>query len=389
MRSSKSSTDFEILIVGAGILGLSTAYNLLRCGVKSLAIVDQNGLANSAGSSRGESRIARSIYADSKFTDLALVAFKNDWPRMQSDFGKTLLVPRSAYYFGPSKVILPSYSTTLSRFKHFQQHSPNAGEHHLPQLRKLPSDYTILEDESASIIRARTTLESLRDYITEKDSVHIERANVNAITQDRNQFIIETQKAQISTKHVILATGPWTRKICPEYQHQLLVIPQTVVFFDASSFPESSSSWPAWVHIERLGENPRIHYSIPPFAGEPLKLAYEEQSPSEAIEAPNDECLLRQDNLVSYANSILRPDVDWNLTKSELCYYTLAKERHIKLDWISGQARGIVISAGSGHAFKFGPLLGRIASNLILHGNSGVPEFDKLQNAFAFNSSTA
>ena len=50
---------------------------------------------------------------------------------------------------------------------------------------------------------------------------------------------------------------------------------------------------------------------------------------------------------------------------------------------LPGHPNVVVGSACSGHGFKFGPLVGRLLANLVVDGTSGVPEFERVREAFA------
>ena len=55
------------------------------------------------------------------------------------------------------------------------------------------------------------------------------------------------------------------------------------------------------------------------------------------------------------------PGLDGPLVRSESCFYTMTPDRDFILDTIDGI---VVLGGDSGHAFKFGPLLGRLAADL-------------------------
>jgi sarcosine oxidase len=55
------------------------------------------------------------------------------------------------------------------------------------------------------------------------------------------------------------------------------------------------------------------------------------------------------------------PGLDGPLIRSESCLYAMTPDRDFILDTIDGM---VVLGGDSGHAFKFGPLLGRLAADL-------------------------
>lgn len=65
-----------------------------------------------------------------------------------------------------------------------------------------------------------------------------------------------------------------------------------------------------------------------------------------------------------------KPD---NELKATTCLYTVSKDENFILDVLPNDKDIVVFGAGSGHAFKFGPLLGELINDLVKEKN---PTFD-------------
>ena len=63
------------------------------------------------------------------------------------------------------------------------------------------------------------------------------------------------------------------------------------------------------------------------------------------------------------------PGAAGRLLESRVCLYTNTPDRHFIIDWLKGQ-RVLVVSACSGHGFKFASSIGEIVSELVLDGRS-------------------
>jgi sarcosine oxidase len=81
----------DIVIVGAGIFGLSTAYELARRGHSVLAI-DRFGSGHPATSSTGASRSIRIAYDHPFYVELALEAIES-WRRLEAASNRALRSP--------------------------------------------------------------------------------------------------------------------------------------------------------------------------------------------------------------------------------------------------------------------------------------------------------
>ena len=72
MRASKTNSTYDVAVIGAGVFGAWTAYQLRRSG-KRVVLIDAYGAGNSRSSSGDESRIIRMGYgADEIYTRSAL-----------------------------------------------------------------------------------------------------------------------------------------------------------------------------------------------------------------------------------------------------------------------------------------------------------------------------
>src|SRR5882757_2506788 len=107
--------SFDVAVVGAGVFGAWTAYQLSRAGAEVL-LIDAYGPANSRASSGGESRIIRMGYGpDAIYTRMAQRSFSL-WTKFFADVGQPQL-------FQPTEVLWlarehDSYcDATLENFK--------------------------------------------------------------------------------------------------------------------------------------------------------------------------------------------------------------------------------------------------------------------------------
>ena len=53
-----------------------------------------------------------------------------------------------------------------------------------------------------------------------------------------------------------------------------------------------------------------------------------------------------------------------------MCLYTNTPDRHFLIDWTSD--RVLLVSACSGHGFKFAPAIGELAAQLVLENRSWI-----------------
>src|SRR6185436_15299914 len=82
----------RVLIVGAGIMGLCTAWALARAGV-AVTVIEQAAVPNQRGSSVDQHRLIRYPYAAMRgYTRMVGEAYAA-WDRLWRDLGETLYTP--------------------------------------------------------------------------------------------------------------------------------------------------------------------------------------------------------------------------------------------------------------------------------------------------------
>ena len=71
-------------------------------------------------------------------------------------------------------------------------------------------------------------------------------------------------------------------------------------------------------------------------------------------------------------------DADW-YAEDKGCLYAMTDDGHFVVDLVPGRARTFAAGGGSGHGFKLGPTVGRLAADLV---ESGAPPI----SAFRFDA---
>ena len=81
-----SSPDSEVVIVGAGVMGLATARVLAQAG-RDVVVCEQFDVGHTRGSSHGGSRIVRLSYPDERWVRLAQESYPL-WRELEVEFGR-------------------------------------------------------------------------------------------------------------------------------------------------------------------------------------------------------------------------------------------------------------------------------------------------------------
>lgn len=60
----------------------------------------------------------------------------------------------------------------------------------------------------------------------------------------------------------------------------------------------------------------------------------------------------------------------------EKCYYTVTKSEDFLIDWSDEHENVLVVSPCSGHGFKFGPVIGKVVSDILVKDET-IPVFEE------------
>jgi hypothetical protein len=92
--------DVEFVVVGAGLLGLSTAWHLMRRG-RDVLVLERAQVGHPGAGSRGLCRIFRLGYDDPRYVVMAQQALPL-WRELEADTGYSLLRTTGQLTFGPN-----------------------------------------------------------------------------------------------------------------------------------------------------------------------------------------------------------------------------------------------------------------------------------------------
>ena len=89
---------YDVIIIGAGIMGSAAAFYLTESG-QSCLLIDQFSLLHTYGSSHGESRIIRKSYNEKHFSSLMHESYKL-WSALEKHYHEKFIITTGGLDFG-------------------------------------------------------------------------------------------------------------------------------------------------------------------------------------------------------------------------------------------------------------------------------------------------
>lgn len=375
-------SKFDVLVIGAGIQGLATAYHLSSFKNLKVGIVEQFTIGNHFGSSHGASRIIRSTYANPRYIQLMQRAYQ-EWPLLEKAMGRSLIHRNAGCFFGQGKFFENYAQAVLNCGLPIQELTISAARHLFPQFR-FSNAKSVLCDRTGGVIAAKDTMDGLAKIAIQNGVVVREGTQVLHIKPTQDSIEVITNKEVLLTERLVVTAGPWLTELMPDLKRLLRPVRQTVGYFQLQG-PQKSyqvGHFPNWAFIGE-GENP-VFYGLPEFGCEGIKISHHlttgDIGNPNLYAAQGDPVQMRtleefvKEQFVAPIQAIVR---------SETCFYTNTPTEDFILDFLPNDKRIVIGSVCSGHGFKFAPLMGRILSEFVLYQTTTVPEFEEMRSLFA------
>ena len=367
----------DVAVVGAGLLGSATARALAARGVPAV-LLEQFGPGHARGSSHGATRIFRLSYPDPGYVRMAVSALEA-WARLQDDAGERLLIKTGGLDAGPGASLCGGALAGCG-----VDHSwLPAGEvrERFPGIATRPGERVLFQPDSGVCLAGRTVAALQR--LAERDGVPL-RAHtpVLSIEAQGDQAVLRTPAGELSAKVAVIAAGPWSERLLTgavARAPRLTVTLQQVRYFRPND--TGAGAWPTWIEWSDVE---LIWYAVPMVGDAPgVKVAA--HIPGRAVDpadGPFDQIDPAEDGRAAEYVRARLPGLEPARLGPETCLYTMTADEDFVLD----REGPVVVGAGcSGHAFKFGPLLGEMLADLALGGDtaSGTTRFSLARPALA------
>lgn len=402
---------FDVAVIGAGVFGAWTAYQLRLAGA-DVVLVDAYGPGNSRASSGGESRIIRLGYGPDEIYTLMVQRSLAVWQELFNRTGNSQL-------FQPTGVLWlarendPYCEATLATFTRcgvaHERMESNDILRSYPQLDPGPASWGILEPGSGVLMARRAVQGVLAEaralgvtYEQEKalppepryrtgsgpgsssgqpargsDSDRVAGGTNNTSVEHHNGKLSSLPTAsggEIRANEFVFACGPWLPKIFPSLLAELIHVTRQEVFFfgvpaDAvTGFgPEDM---PAWIDFNDLV------YGIPNLDQRGFKIAIDEHGP--AFDPDTGERIVSPEGLAAVRACLTRrmPALaNAPVTETRVCQYENTSNGDFLIDRHPAFENVWLVGGGSGHGFKHGPAIGEHVAALISGDASVEPRF--------------
>ncbi|HEY3992369.1 MAG TPA: FAD-dependent oxidoreductase [Ktedonobacteraceae bacterium] len=361
----------QIVIIGAGIVGLSTAYALLTEGNFRVRVLEQAFVSHPKSTSSSISRLLRFEYGVDAFYSRMVKLSLERWRDLEWRTQRALYTPTGLLSLGREEdETVREQETVRSLGLASERLSAQKCRQRFPQFET--RNYQFLTyNPDGGILHASACLNTLKRAVLDLGGEIAETSHVTQILHESSSRPLRLRLSsgeEINADRAVVATGPWVHRLLSPLHIPVEVTRQYLLYF--AGLPASTFGvgiFPAFVEHDLYG------FPIHKGSNGWLKAASHRFGRPVDPDAPLqiEEAIVEQ--TARELRALLPALRGAELAHVETCMYDVSPDEDFILDYLPGDSRIVFATGLSGHGFKFGPLLGHLLGSLISETLPEVP----------------
>lgn len=351
----------HIAIVGAGIVGLSTAWAVAKRGHR-VTLFEQGDIPNPLSASGDEHRIIRRAYgAQDGYTRLMSEAFAA-WDELWSDLRRSHLAPTG--FLAISQVEGDDGEKLRAGLDRtgfaYELLGPGSAAEHYPFLDASAMRYAIFSREGGVLFCQRIAAD-LRAWL-QAHGATLRTGTCVASVDGANGVAVADSGEAFAADRIVVTAGAWVLKLFPELSTKLTTYRTAVAYLEPP--PDLRPHWERAPAILDVG-GPVDGYALPPVGGTGLKVG---AGVHKRLAGPDEERTPIAGEGERLRDLFAPPFVrigEYRVARVATCAYTFTRDETF---FAAQRGRALIVSACSGHGYKFGPAVGRRTANWVESG---------------------
>ena len=386
----------DYLVVGGGVAGTAAALELARAAATEgsgarTVLLEAREVATAEGSSNGDSRMYRRMYSQEYFSEMQRRALEL-WSELESALPPgegPLLREHGLLFYGDTDTgetvegSVPGARATMERLglEHEWLEGPEALEARWGStagMRCRPGDAGVFEPGAGSIrasdaCRAMAGLASAAgaSVIEGEAAVSVSRTGVEGEVE-----VVTSQGRVFRTPRLVLAAGAWTNEVLKPLGAEFELEVHRVHWghYRVAAGREAAAGMPQWFCFRKSeGRDGGLYYGFPPEhdcpAGDLVKVGvdFTPREPGHVGTSMDGFQRGADPGVGEMMDAFLAEHwagAELERVDLQCSPYTMTCDGAFVLDRLPGCPEVVVFTGGSGRAFKFGPLLGRLMAEL-------------------------
>ena len=363
--TSQLPIDVDVLIVGGGMAGLATAYYLSQYSQLKIVVLEAKTIGHSHCSSTGEERMYRRMYSSEYLSDLQEKSLR-EWRLIEAKHNCQLLRENGLLFYGEVWAEETIEGSILGAKRVMEQKNIPFEELDAKAMArrwaiKPRSDFIGLYEMTAGTVWAHKALEVFHREAQANGVIFYEEEAVDKIVVSESNYPImirTTKELWFATNKMVLAAGAWTNQLLAHFQQNLSLEIWSMLWGYYQVEKREQEHFPQWFCFQK--ENPStgdggLYYGFP---------------------------------CHDYDSSLIKVGIDWcppkyrtntmkNFRREPDPQLAQLLDQFLRKNWhgigkcvpklfLLSFPQVTIFTGGSGQAFKFAPILGKLLSELVL-----------------------
>lgn len=366
----KRSVNADVIVVGVGTAGSAAMWRLALRGARVIGI-EPFEPGHDRGSGHGESRIIRTAYHEHPaYVPLVRSAWRL-WRSLEAETGTTLLTRTGAVMIGPpdGELLTGALAAARTHDLAYERLDARACRDRFPQ-QVLDSAEEAITEPDAGFLRPELAIRTMSSAAVAHGGTLVTGERVKAVEPVGDGVRVVVDRGTFTARHVVVCAGAWVGDVLPTLGIPLQVERQVQAWFPAR---DPSMYGPERFPVFIRQREGHFVYGIPSPDGRTVKAGIHHEG---EITGPGvlDRSIRGSD--VSVLGALIEkmlPGLVPVPSRATVCMYTNTPDGHFAVGAVPGLDDVTVVSACSGHGFKFAPVLGEIAADLALDGGTEHP----------------
>ena len=363
-------SHFDVIIVGAGSMGMAAGYYLAKQGVKTL-LIDSFDPPHAMGSHHGDTRIIRHAYGEGRgYVPLALRA-QALWDELQHETKETIFKQTGVLGFGPEGSAFIDEAIAGADQYSLPLEILNADDIHKrwPGIT-VPENFKACYEPTSGVLFSENCVRTFRQLALAHGASLLVDTPVQDMDILKDTVRVHTHNGTYTAEKLIISTGAWNRKMLAKANLDVPLLPtrQTVGWFECEEPLYKYGEFPAFFAETGTAR----FYGFPSFDECGLKLGHHDYGQTIDPDLLNREfgVYAKDEEVIRRFLEAYMPQAAGKLKQGRVCLYTKTPDDHFIVDLHPDHSHVAIAAGFSGHGFKFSSVIGEVLSELTINGKT-------------------
>jgi N-methyl-L-tryptophan oxidase len=367
-ESMPRAKEYEVIVVGAGSMGMAAGAFLAKQGAKTL-LIDAFHPPHDRASHGGASRMIRHAYGEGKDYVVLAKRAQTLWEALETETGYKIFERTGVLGLGPNDS--PFLQETIAAAKAYdlplEVLSAREVAAKWPGIR-VPDHFIGCYEPTTGFIYSENAIQAYKELALKNGAEFLPDAPVHSLDWQDGFVDVQTPAGSFRGEKVIITVGAWAGKLLSGLNLPLRPVRKVFGWFETPAGLYDAPTFPSFY----VDGGDRMYYGFPNANASGLKLGRMDGG------QPIDPDRHRQDfgafasdeaDLRAFLQTYM-PQADGPLIAGKTCLMTHSPDSHFIIDR-HPENENIVIACGfSGHGFKFASALGELLAQLALTGRT-------------------